>query len=411
MVKYAHRAERRSPTRSPASNRRSSRRASQILEMQQQIAEAIGAKDAGIFDAHLLVVEDHTLIDEVLRKLEADHCNVEFAFQEVASRYVEIAQRDRRSLPARARARHPGCHPPRHSQSAGKSAAAVLSIGRTAHPRRRTISRRPTPRTMNRAQVLGLRHRSRQPHLAHRDHGAVVRHSRRRRAARRRPRNSRPAHHVLLDGYNGLLIVNPSDRDAAGYDGEFERKTGRDRGATNRAARNQIDHPRRAAHRPFRQHRVARRSGSCPEVTGPKASAFIGRNFSISITKRCRPKRNNSKITGWSPNGSRRIRVIIRTLDLGGDKIADGTGGCRRGDESLPGLAGDPFLPRESRDFQGAAARDLAGERGRQCEDDVSHDLRARRSAARPTQVVRGMQGRVAPRKARLLTRPWKSAR
>src|SRR5690242_14518784 len=61
----------------------------QILEMQQQIAEAIGAKDAGIFDAHLLVVEDQTLIDEVLRRLEIDHCNVEFAFQEVANRYVD----------------------------------------------------------------------------------------------------------------------------------------------------------------------------------------------------------------------------------------------------------------------------------------------------------------------------------
>ncbi|HEX3817263.1 MAG TPA: phosphoenolpyruvate-utilizing N-terminal domain-containing protein, partial [Chthoniobacterales bacterium] len=61
----------------------------QILEMQQQIAEAIGAKDAGIFDAHLLVVEDQTLIDEVLRALETEHCNVEFAFQEVADRYIE----------------------------------------------------------------------------------------------------------------------------------------------------------------------------------------------------------------------------------------------------------------------------------------------------------------------------------
>src|SRR5437764_12876434 len=44
----------------------------QILEMQQRIAEAIGTKDAAIFDAHLLVVEDRTLIDEVLRKLETD---------------------------------------------------------------------------------------------------------------------------------------------------------------------------------------------------------------------------------------------------------------------------------------------------------------------------------------------------
>src|SRR5437870_11325042 len=61
----------------------------QILEMQQRIAESIGAKDAAIFDAHLLVVEDRTLLDEVLRKLETDLCNVEWVFQEVATRYAE----------------------------------------------------------------------------------------------------------------------------------------------------------------------------------------------------------------------------------------------------------------------------------------------------------------------------------
>src|ERR1700756_2612826 len=60
----------------------------QILEMQQKIAEAIGAKDASIFDAHLLVVEDHTLIDEVLRTLRRDLWNVEFVFSEVANRYA-----------------------------------------------------------------------------------------------------------------------------------------------------------------------------------------------------------------------------------------------------------------------------------------------------------------------------------
>src|SRR3954451_24908511 len=61
---------------------------SQILEMQERIAQSIGAKDAGIFDAHLLVVEDRTLIDEVLRKLQSDLCNVEYVFQEVATHYA-----------------------------------------------------------------------------------------------------------------------------------------------------------------------------------------------------------------------------------------------------------------------------------------------------------------------------------
>src|SRR2546430_10424805 len=60
----------------------------QILEMQERIAESIGTKDAAIFDAHLLVVEDRTLIDEVLRELETDLCNVELGFQEVATHYA-----------------------------------------------------------------------------------------------------------------------------------------------------------------------------------------------------------------------------------------------------------------------------------------------------------------------------------
>src|SRR5204862_801118 len=62
---------------------------SQILEMQERIAQSIGAKDAGIFDAHLLVVEDRTLIDEVLRKLECDQVNVEATFHDVAAKYAE----------------------------------------------------------------------------------------------------------------------------------------------------------------------------------------------------------------------------------------------------------------------------------------------------------------------------------
>src|SRR5436190_20744495 len=44
----------------------------QILEMQQKIAEAIGAKDAAIVDAYLLVVDDRTLIDVVMRMSVSD---------------------------------------------------------------------------------------------------------------------------------------------------------------------------------------------------------------------------------------------------------------------------------------------------------------------------------------------------
>ena len=59
----------------------------ELLEIQQRIVAAIGAGDASIFDAHLLVVEDRTLIDEALRGLERDKHNIEFVFHQVAEKY------------------------------------------------------------------------------------------------------------------------------------------------------------------------------------------------------------------------------------------------------------------------------------------------------------------------------------
>lgn len=59
----------------------------ELLDIQQKIAGAIGSEDASIFDAHLLVVEDRTLIDEALRGLERDRHNIEFVFHQVAEKY------------------------------------------------------------------------------------------------------------------------------------------------------------------------------------------------------------------------------------------------------------------------------------------------------------------------------------
>jgi len=59
----------------------------ELLDIQQRISGAIGTADASIFDAHLLVVEDRTLIDEALRGLERDLHNIEFVFHQVAEKY------------------------------------------------------------------------------------------------------------------------------------------------------------------------------------------------------------------------------------------------------------------------------------------------------------------------------------
>ena len=60
----------------------------QILEVQRKVGEAMGAEDASIFDAHLLVLEDRTLIDEVTRVMAREKANVEQAFHQVAEKYA-----------------------------------------------------------------------------------------------------------------------------------------------------------------------------------------------------------------------------------------------------------------------------------------------------------------------------------
>ena len=60
----------------------------EILGVQRQVTEGLGAKEASIFDAHLLVLEDPTLIEEVTRIISHDHVTAEFAFQEVAEKYA-----------------------------------------------------------------------------------------------------------------------------------------------------------------------------------------------------------------------------------------------------------------------------------------------------------------------------------
>src|SRR3954467_206907 len=60
----------------------------EILEVQRQVTEGLGAQDATIFDAHLLVLEDPTLIEEVSRIIIEEKVTAEYAFQKVADKYA-----------------------------------------------------------------------------------------------------------------------------------------------------------------------------------------------------------------------------------------------------------------------------------------------------------------------------------
>ncbi len=60
----------------------------QLLEVQRKVSEGMGAAEGSIFDAHLLVLEDRTLLDEVVRIIQTEKINAEHAFHTVAERYA-----------------------------------------------------------------------------------------------------------------------------------------------------------------------------------------------------------------------------------------------------------------------------------------------------------------------------------
>lgn len=61
----------------------------ELITLQERLSQSAAAGDAGIFDAHLLVLEDPTLIDEVLKGIRRDRHNAEFVFQGVSHKFIK----------------------------------------------------------------------------------------------------------------------------------------------------------------------------------------------------------------------------------------------------------------------------------------------------------------------------------
>jgi phosphotransferase system enzyme I (PtsI) len=62
----------------------------QIRVIQKQVAQVLGDEHASIFDAHVLVVDDRTFVEDIIRSIKADMINVEPVLQSVANRYAEM---------------------------------------------------------------------------------------------------------------------------------------------------------------------------------------------------------------------------------------------------------------------------------------------------------------------------------
>lgn len=62
----------------------------EIIDLQKKINTEMGQEEAQIFDAHLLVLEDRMLIEEVISRLKREKLSVAYIFSEVLKKYIEV---------------------------------------------------------------------------------------------------------------------------------------------------------------------------------------------------------------------------------------------------------------------------------------------------------------------------------
>ena len=63
----------------------------EISVIQKKISAEIGEQHAQIFDAHLLVLEDRTMIEEVIKKIKSEKLSAEYIFSKVLQQYAKAA--------------------------------------------------------------------------------------------------------------------------------------------------------------------------------------------------------------------------------------------------------------------------------------------------------------------------------
>lgn len=183
----------------------------QLLELQEQIRSRVGAKDADIFAAQLLILEDPLVVDEVMKLITEEKVNAEYALQTAVEKYVNALEQihdeylrertaDLRDVGNRVLNNLLGCVDERHLNLLTEPSII--------------ISHDLTPSTtalLDKTKVLGFATDvgSRTSHTAILARSlqipAVV-------ALKTVSQELATGQQALLDGYNGLLIINPSDQ-------------------------------------------------------------------------------------------------------------------------------------------------------------------------------------------------------
>jgi phosphoenolpyruvate-protein phosphotransferase (PTS system enzyme I) len=290
----------------------------QILEVQRRVGQAMGAEDAGIFDAHLLVLEDRTLIDEVTRLMSQQKVNVERAFLQVAEKYAATLEaidddylRERASdmRDVTSRVLNTLLNRP-HEIDLRHLAEPCILVSYDLSP--------SVTATLDRAKVLGFATDigSKTSHTAIMARSlqipAVV-------GLHDASRHLESGDHVLLDGFNGYLVINPTDQTLFEYGQLVRRRVNfQDR------LREVIDKPavtldgvrvRLAANVEQASDTEAVLAYGA-EGVGLFRTEYLFINRDTTPTEEEQYQSYRAVAAALKPNP-----VVIRTMDLGGDKF------------------------------------------------------------------------------------------
>ena len=290
----------------------------QVVEVQRKVREVMGADEGGIFDAHLLVLEDRVLIDEVNRIIRREKVNAEHAYHAVAGKYAAalatvddayLRERvaDMRDVTVRVLNNLLGRA---HGEDLRHLAEACLIISHDLTP--------SDTAQMDKQRVLGFG----TDIGSKTSHTAIIARSLRLPAVaglRNATRELETGEQALLDGYNGLVIVNPTDQTLFEY-GQLVRK----RVTLEEKLREVLDQP--AVTLDGQRVLLLANIEQAGDVDALRACGAEGvglfRTEYLFINRDAPPgEEEQFQAYRQAAAALKPQPVVIRTLDLGGDKL------------------------------------------------------------------------------------------
>ncbi len=295
----------------------------QLLDVQQRVSAGVGVKDARIFDAQLLVLDDPFLHDEVLNHMRRDRVCIEYAFHDFCQRYfttlssVEdkyLSERavDLRDVAERVLHNLLGQEMPAdlsHLREPCIVVAYDLSPSRTATLDRRFVLGFATEQGSMTSHTAILARSLRIPAVTGLE-GAV--------------QQLRTGQFALLDGFEGQLIVEPTDQALFAY-GQLERRQLAIRGRLEQL-RHELAITLDAEHITLSANIEGLEEVADVQAQGAEGVGLFRTEY--LFLNRPSPPGEEEQFAAYREVAERLAPapVIIRTLDLGGDKMPEVAG-------------------------------------------------------------------------------------